>query len=91
MKTYELLALTALLALAGCATTSGPEGSQARVDTGERQAAVAKPGLPAVIPQGPLSAIQPSELSSQSVASLEPLVVSEWITPARAPNAMEDC
>ena len=70
MTKYNLLALTALLALAGCATTSGPSGDAA-VDSREK-AAVARPQLPAVIPQGPMSAIQPSELSSQSVAALEP-------------------
>ena len=74
MKKYNLLALTAVLALAGCATTSGPDGQgqQARVEGGERPVVQARPQLPAVIPQGPLSAIQPSELSSPSVTALEP-------------------
>jgi len=69
MKQYHLLALVAALALAGCATTQGPEagpGSEAPVvqaGTGSK--------LPAAIPSGPLSAIQPRELSSQSVAGLE--------------------
>lgn len=70
MKKYKLLALTALLALAGCATTMGPAGTQATVQDGERKAAEAAP--PSVIPSGPLSAIQPSELSSQTVTSLQP-------------------
>mgnify|MGYP001627384097 CR=1 FL=1 len=71
MKKYNLLALIAALALSGCATTGGPGGLQASVDGGERKAAPAAPPAPAVIPTGPLSAIQPSELSSQSVAGLE--------------------
>jgi membrane-bound lytic murein transglycosylase D len=70
MKKYKLLALTAILALAGCATTSGPGGTQATVET-RKQLAEAAP-LPAVIPTGPLSAIQPTDLSSPSVAALEP-------------------
>ena len=73
MKKYKLLALTACLAVAGCATTSGPSGTEAAVES--REAAPrheAQAPLPAVIPDGPLSAIQPSELSSQSVTSLEP-------------------
>jgi len=74
MKKYNLLALAALLALAGCATTSGPAGSDAAVESREKKVAAteARPAQPAVIPQGPLSAIQPSELSSQSVTALEP-------------------
>ena len=72
MTKYNLLALTAVLALAGCATTSGPEGTQATVESRERPVTEARPAGPAVIPQGPLSAIQPSELSSQSLAALEP-------------------
>ncbi|HEY0824567.1 MAG TPA: transglycosylase SLT domain-containing protein [Ramlibacter sp.] len=73
MKKYNLLALTAVLALAGCATTSGPAGSDVAVESRDKKTAVeARPALPAVIPQGPLSAIQPSELSSQSVTALEP-------------------
>ncbi|MFI4927576.1 MAG: transglycosylase SLT domain-containing protein [Burkholderiales bacterium] len=66
MKKYKLLALIAALALAGCATTQGPDGAGGH----DGQSAQAKPA--SVIPQGPLSAIQTSELSSQSVASLEP-------------------
>ncbi|MEJ8838930.1 transglycosylase SLT domain-containing protein [Ramlibacter sp. AN1133] len=78
--TYKLLALTAMLALAGCATTNGP----APVDTldagaakKEQPARVAKateaaPPLPAVIPSGDLSALKGSDLSSLPVASLEP-------------------
>lgn len=72
MTTYRLLALTALLALTGCATTSGPDAQQASVQPADAKPVQAKPALPAVIPTGPLSALQPSELSSQSVASLEP-------------------
>ncbi|NNU43237.1 transglycosylase SLT domain-containing protein [Ramlibacter montanisoli] len=74
MKKYNLLALAALLALAGCATTSGPAGSDAAVESREKKVAAteARPAQAAVIPQGPLSAIQPSELSSQSVTALEP-------------------
>ena len=69
MKKYKLLALIAALALAGCATTQGPDGA-AGAGGRDGQSAQAKPA--SVIPQGPLSAIKPSELSSQSVASLEP-------------------
>jgi membrane-bound lytic murein transglycosylase D len=73
MKKYKLLALSACLALAGCATTSGPSETEAAVESREAAARrEAQAPLPAVIPQGPLSAIQPSELSSQSVTSLEP-------------------
>jgi membrane-bound lytic murein transglycosylase D len=67
---YKLLALTALLALAGCATTSGPAGIGAPV--GDASAVQSRPAGPSVIPAGPLSAIQPKELSSQSVAAMEP-------------------
>jgi membrane-bound lytic murein transglycosylase D len=70
MKKYKLLALTTVLALAGCATT-GPSG-EASVEHREPPRTQAKDPGPAVIPQGPLSAIQPSELSSQSVTALEP-------------------
>ncbi|HEX7888196.1 MAG TPA: transglycosylase SLT domain-containing protein [Ramlibacter sp.] len=73
MKKYNLLALTALLALAGCATTSGPDG--VAVDNRDQpqpaKIAEAKPALPAVIPSGPMSAIQPSDLRSQGVTALE--------------------
>jgi hypothetical protein len=70
MKKYKLLALTTVLALAGCATT-GPSG-EAGVESREPPRSQAKDPGPAVIPQGPLSAIEPSELSSQSVTALEP-------------------
>jgi membrane-bound lytic murein transglycosylase D len=70
MKKYKLLALTTVLALAGCATT-GPSG-EASVEHREPPRSQAKDSGPAVIPQGPLSAIEPSELSSQSVTALEP-------------------
>jgi membrane-bound lytic murein transglycosylase D len=70
MKQYHLLALFAALALAGCATTQGPEeaaGAEALRPAAETQAS-----LPAVIPSGPLSAISPTDLSaSRSVAGLE--------------------
>ncbi|NML45511.1 transglycosylase SLT domain-containing protein [Ramlibacter sp. G-1-2-2] len=69
MKQYHLLALVAALALAGCANLQGPEavpGKEAPV----AGASIGSP-LPAVIPAGPLSAIQPNELSSQNVAGLE--------------------
>ena len=70
MKKYKLLALVASLALAGCATTMGPDGTtQAR--PGATQADTAAP-LPSAIPSGPLSAIQPSELDPRTVAALEP-------------------
>lgn len=72
MKKYNLLALTAVLALAGCATTGGPDGLQGNADGTERKPAQqAAAPLPAVIPTGPLSAIQPTDLSSQSVTGLE--------------------
>jgi membrane-bound lytic murein transglycosylase D len=70
MKKYKLLALTTVLALAGCATT-GPSG-EASVEHREPPRSQAKDPGPAAIPQGPLSAIEPSELSSQSVTALEP-------------------
>lgn len=70
MKKYKLLALTTVLALAGCATT-GPSG-EAGVESREPPRSQARDPGPAVIPQGPLSAIEPSELSSQSVTALEP-------------------
>jgi membrane-bound lytic murein transglycosylase D len=69
MKKYKLLGLASLLVLTGCATTMGP---QATVDTGEKKVVEAAPQLPAVIPTGPLSAIEPSELSSRPVTTLEP-------------------
>lgn len=73
MKKYKLLALSAALALAGCATTMGPDGQAAKGDSpAPATITQARPEQPAVIPQGPLSAIQPSELSSRSVAALEP-------------------
>ena len=76
MTMYKLLALTAVLALAGCATTTGgPGGNEAAVEAREGQQPQAKaapapaPAPPAVFPAGPLSAIQSSEVSSQRVAS----------------------
>ena len=70
MKKYKLLAvIAALAALGGCATLPG---DPAAVDSREGSQAQAQPRGPAVIPQGPMSAIQPSELSSSSVTSLEP-------------------
>ena len=69
MKKYKLLALTTVLALAGCATT-GPSG-EASVESRE-QAKTKPPATAAVIPQGPLSTIQSSELTSQGVTALEP-------------------
>jgi membrane-bound lytic murein transglycosylase D len=77
MTKYKLLALTAMLALAGCATTSGPapvEDLAAGAAKKEQKAkvATAPESGPAVIPSGPLSALQPSELGSLPVASLEP-------------------
>jgi membrane-bound lytic murein transglycosylase D len=72
MKKYNLLALTAVLALAGCATTTGPAGPQATAPVAEPKAAPAPAPLPAVIPTGPLSAIEPTDLSSPSVIALEP-------------------
>jgi membrane-bound lytic murein transglycosylase D len=70
MKQYHLLALVTALALAGCATTQGPE---AVPDAGAESARpAAHAALPSVIPTGPLSAIQPTDLSaSRGVAGLE--------------------
>lgn len=68
MKQYYLLSLVAALALGGCATTQGP--GSAGMAAGESPAAQATP-LPAFIPGGPLSDLQPSEISSESVAGLE--------------------
>jgi membrane-bound lytic murein transglycosylase D len=72
MTTYKLLALTAVLALAGCATSMGPGVGQASVEAGTVAPPQALPAETAVIPSGPLSAIQPSEVSSQPVTTLEP-------------------
>jgi len=74
MKKYHLLALTAMLALAGCATTSGPEAPVADLGARKDQPAPAAEAMPApaFIPSGPLSAIHPADLSSQPVAPLEP-------------------
>ncbi len=70
MKQSPLLVLAALV-LAGCATTQGPEGSSTTTAvTAGKPTASAK--LPAVIPSGPLSALEPAVLVSQGVASLEP-------------------
>jgi membrane-bound lytic murein transglycosylase D len=76
MKKYKLLALTAMLVLAGCATTSGPAPVASR-EAGPKKAEPPKvvegvPPPPAVFPTGSLSALQPSDLNSQPVASLEP-------------------
>lgn len=68
MKKYKLLALVASVFLAGCATTMGPQGTHSPVDNAKE----AQAPLPAVIPAGPLSAIEPSELTSRTVAALEP-------------------
>ena len=67
MTKYKLLALTAALALAGCATA--PPGG---VSIEGREGQPAQATADSVIPQGPLSAIKPSELSSRSVTALEP-------------------
>ncbi|MEJ5989186.1 transglycosylase SLT domain-containing protein [Ramlibacter sp. PS3R-8] len=78
MTMYKLLALTAALALAGCATTgTGPGTHEATVETREGQPPQAQPAAQqpqqqAVIPSGPMSAIQSSEVSSQRVKSTEP-------------------
>jgi len=75
MTKYKLLALAAMLALAGCATTSGPMAPVAGLEHGaanKDRAAEGTPSAAAVIPSGPLSALRPSDLSSQPVASLEP-------------------
>jgi membrane-bound lytic murein transglycosylase D len=69
-KKYKLLALSAALVLAGCASPPGPTG-QADVENRVAAPGEARTSV-AVIPEGPLSAIQPSELSSQAVAALEP-------------------
>ena len=70
MTMTKLFAAAAALVLAGCATTQGPSAGPASSSPPTAQAVA--PVLPAVIPQGPLSAIQPAELSSRSVAPLEP-------------------
>ncbi|HEX2544312.1 MAG TPA: transglycosylase SLT domain-containing protein [Ramlibacter sp.] len=71
-KKYDLLALIAVLALAGCATPSGPDTTVATVRVGPVEQKAEQPATPSVIPTGPMSAIQPSELSSRTVKSLEP-------------------
>lgn len=71
MKKYKLLALSAALLLAGCATTMGPDAQVAGTPDPAPKVQ-AKPQAPAVIPQGPLSAIEVTELNPQSVTALEP-------------------
>jgi membrane-bound lytic murein transglycosylase D len=66
----RLLAVSVLLALAGCAATTGPGGAGAPVGNGT--AVSTRSAGPAVIPTGPLSAIQATELKSHDVAALEP-------------------
>lgn len=70
MKKYKLLALSTALLLAGCATTTGPDPQVAGTEPAPK--VQSKPSAPAVIPQGPLSAIEVSELKSPSVTALEP-------------------
>lgn len=70
MKPTHLLALVAALALGGCATTQGPESTGALAPSAEAPGIQARE--PAVIPTGPLSALQNSEIASRSVAGLEP-------------------
>ncbi|HSV83836.1 MAG TPA: transglycosylase SLT domain-containing protein [Ramlibacter sp.] len=73
MKQYTLLTLAAALVLAGCATTQGPEAPATAGVPAPRAAETATaPAGPAAIPSGPLSAIQPAEVSSSGVATLEP-------------------
>ncbi|HEY8359151.1 MAG TPA: transglycosylase SLT domain-containing protein, partial [Ramlibacter sp.] len=72
MKQSHLLALVAALALAGCATTQGPAGVDGGSVTAAENVVTPAPRAPAVIPTGPLSALQNSEISSRSVAGLEP-------------------
>ncbi|MCG2593264.1 transglycosylase SLT domain-containing protein [Ramlibacter sp. XY19] len=72
MKQYHLLVLVTALALAGCATTQGPEAVPAAGAEAGKPAVQAQAPLPAVIPTGPLSDIQPTDLSaSRGVAGLE--------------------
>ena len=74
MKLYPLLALAAALAAAGCATTQGPEVAPAAsvsVSVPQPKVEAAAP-LPAVVPAGPLSEIQASDVSSKTVVALEP-------------------
>ncbi|MDB5859133.1 MAG: peptidoglycan lytic transglycosylase, Glycoside Hydrolase Family 23-like protein [Ramlibacter sp.] len=71
MKQYTLLALSAVLALAGCASVQGPEAVPVATVESTLRAAEAAAALPSVIPTGPLSAIQSAELSSRAVAGLE--------------------
>ena len=70
MTKSPLLALAAALVLSGCATLQGPEGAAGPASVESHVAAA--PKLPAVIPSGPLSALEPAELSSKRVAALEP-------------------
>ncbi|GAB3665883.1 transglycosylase SLT domain-containing protein [Ramlibacter alkalitolerans] len=79
MTKYKLLALSAMLALAGCATTSGPGAPVSDLGAAKKEPpaqaaplAQAAPSAPAVIPSGNLSALTGSDLSSQPVAALEP-------------------
>lgn len=71
MKQYHLLAAAAVLALAGCATT-GPEAPSADAAPTAAAPAPTPAAQPAVIPNGPLSAIQGTEVASQKVKGLEP-------------------
>ena len=72
MKKYPLLALTAVLMLAGCATTSGP-GTSGDAAAGAR---VGEAKLPSVIPTGPLSATDPMSVRRN--------LVLRWVHPANA-------
>ncbi|MGV3570849.1 MAG: transglycosylase SLT domain-containing protein, partial [Ramlibacter sp.] len=70
MKQYHLLALVAAFALAGCATTQGPDATGTAAGPADNSVTAA-PRLPAVVPGGPLSALPNSEISPRSVAGLE--------------------
>ena len=74
MKYQHLLAFCSALVLAGCATTVGPEAAPAAVPQSAADqpgvTAVARPAPPQVIPSGPLSVINPSQVSSRSVTAL---------------------
>jgi membrane-bound lytic murein transglycosylase D len=66
MKLLHISALAALLALAGCGTTSPP--TQGSADPGQRPAQVSQPS---VVPSGPLSPITSGSVQSQAVAPLD--------------------
>jgi membrane-bound lytic murein transglycosylase D len=71
MKLFQTLGLALVLALAGCATPNAPEQGPVAPATPQAPAPQAKAVQP-VVPSGPLRAITAEELTSKSVAQLQP-------------------